>query len=148
MTSDEMFRTLDQSCFASGQIDPALLPLISARGIGAIINNRPDGEEAGQPTASAIASAAEQAGVAYHHLPMGGLTLEMIAEARAAIDGAEGRVLLFCKSGMRSALLWAAVEAAKGQDLDQTIAAAARAGYELRAYRPILGQVADAFRQE
>ena len=44
--------------WVSPQILPADLAALAALGVGAIINDRPDGEEAGQPGSAEIAAAA------------------------------------------------------------------------------------------
>ena len=49
---------------------------------------------------------------------------------------AGGPVLAFCRSGTRSINTWALGEAMAGAPRDELIAAAARAGYDLR---PLLG---------
>ena len=46
----------------AGQPSPADFAGIAAAGFVALINNRPDGEEEGQPGSAAEASAAQQAG--------------------------------------------------------------------------------------
>ena len=54
---------------------------------------------------------------------------------RAALDGAGGPVLAYCRSGTRSTLLWALAEASAGGDPDAIILAAHRAGYDASALR-------------
>ena len=46
----------------TGQITPDQVPMIAEN--GTIINNRPDGEEPGQPTSADIEAAAQQSGLA------------------------------------------------------------------------------------
>ena len=55
-------RKIDERTYVSGQVDPADLPAIKAAGVAMIVNNRPDGEEPGQPAAAAIETAARAAG--------------------------------------------------------------------------------------
>src|SRR3546814_4759693 len=52
-------RSLTPALSVSPQIDPADVVALAASGFRSIVCNRPDGEEAGQPTAAAIAAAAE-----------------------------------------------------------------------------------------
>ncbi|MDT7933466.1 MAG: TIGR01244 family sulfur transferase [Sphingomonadaceae bacterium] len=137
-----MLRQLSPTAYAAGQIDPSTLPELKAEGIARVINNRPDNEEFSQPSSAVMAAAAAQAGMGYEHLPVAtGLDPETIIAARAAL-AEPGATLLYCKSGVRSALLWAAAEAAGGADIEGIIAAAANAGFELRPYRALLAEVA------
>lgn len=74
-----------------------------------VINNRPDGEQAGQPGSNAEEQAAAQAGLAYVHIPVKGFafTLSAAHKFKADLDAAEGPVLAHCKSGMRALALYA-----------------------------------------
>ena len=59
-----------------------------------------------------------------------GVSPEMIASTRAALEGSEGPVLCYCRSGTRSATLWALSQAGRVEP-DEIIAAASAAGYDL-----------------
>lgn len=103
-----MFHSLDETTLVAGQIFPDDIPAIAALGVTAIVNNRPDGEEPGQPANAEIEAAARAAGIDYHFIPVaGGFPEESIAAMAAALDDAEGKLLAFCRSGARSAHLWA-----------------------------------------
>lgn len=93
---------------ASKQISPEDVSKISDAGFKVIICNRPDGEEAGQPTADEIGAACKAEGVAFYHLPFQGtdLTLELVDEFRTVMDNAEGPVFAYCRSGQRCAHLY------------------------------------------
>jgi uncharacterized protein (TIGR01244 family) len=60
----------------------------------------------------------------------------------AALEGASGPVLAYCRSGTRSTLLWALAEASKGADPDELAAAAARAGYDVSPIRTLIDMLA------
>ena len=45
-----MFRTIDETLLVTGQISPDDIATAAAQGVRTIINNRPDGEQPGQPT--------------------------------------------------------------------------------------------------
>ena len=79
-------RTLDGRVSVAGQIRPDQLPALAAAGVRAVINNRPDGEEPGQPSAAEMREAAERAGPAPE--PVG------LAPEEAAPDPAEEGVPL------------------------------------------------------
>jgi uncharacterized protein (TIGR01244 family) len=124
-------RQLDETTFVAGQIAPDDMPALAARGIRLVINNRPDGEEAGQPTAEAISAAATGAGIAYAYVPVAQLTGEAIEEMEAALRKADGPVLAFCRSGTRSTYLWALARNRMGEEADGLAGKAAAAGYDL-----------------
>ncbi len=123
---------LNERTFVAGQIRPEDMPAIKAAGVTAIVNNRPDGEEPGQPAAAAIAEAAAAAGLTYRHIPMaGGLNAALVQEMADALSQADGAVLAFCRSGTRSTYLWALAESQRGADGDELMQKAAAAGYDL-----------------
>jgi uncharacterized protein (TIGR01244 family) len=131
-------RQLDSTTFVSGQIAPEE---IAALGVTTIVNNRPDGEEPGQPASDAIAAAAKAAGIDYRHIPVaGGISQPQVAEMADALAGAEGPVLAFCRSGTRSAYLWALARARLGEDPETLVGQAAAAGYDLSPVRAFLAQ--------
>ena len=131
-----MFRRLSEQVLVAGQIMPEDVAQAAASGITTIVNNRPDGEEPGQPAGSEIEVAARGAGVAYHHIPVaGGVTADEVGRMVSALDEG-GIVLAFCRSGTRSTWLWALAEARRGADGETLIAQAAAAGYDLEPLRP------------
>ncbi len=83
---------------------------IAAEGFVAVICNRPDHEEAGQPLASAIAAECEKAGMTFHHVPVSSMPIPAaaISEHRRVIDASDGPVLGYCRSGQRSTIIWEA----------------------------------------
>ena len=131
-------RQLDSTTFVSGQIAPEE---IAALGVTLIVNNRPNGEEPGQPDSDAIEAAAKAAGVAYRHIPVaGGISQPQVAQMADALAQAQGPVLAFCKSGTRSTFLWALARARLGDDAEAVTAKAAAAGYDLSPIRAFLAQ--------
>ena len=128
-------RRLDETTFVSPiQIVPSDIPGLAAAGIRLIVNNRPDGEEPGQPTSGEIEAAALAAGLDYRHIPVAGGFPPGTVEAMArALE--QGPVLAFCRSGTRSTFLWALARAARGAPAGESVAAAAAAGYDLGPIR-------------
>jgi len=103
-----MLQSLDDTTLVAGQILPEDLPAIAALGVTMVVNNRPDGEEPGQPVNAEIEAAARAAGLDYRFIPVaGGFPAEQVAAMAAAVAEAEGKLLAFCRSGARSAHLWA-----------------------------------------
>lgn len=128
-----MFRRLDDSISVAPQIDVADVGEVAAQGFSTIINNRPDGEEPGQPSGAEIAAAAEAMGLSYNTVPIthSGFSREQIAAMRAALDGAPGPVLAYCRSGTRSTLVWALARYEAGDDPAELQAKARGAEYDL-----------------
>ncbi len=136
-----MFARLDGKVLVAGQISPADVGAAADEGVSTIVNNRPDGEEPGQPDSVMIAEAARRAGLDYYHIPVaGGLSPDQVAETLAAIESAKGQVLLFCRSGTRSTYLWALARSESGVDGEALIASAAAAGFDLEPLRAHLSR--------
>jgi uncharacterized protein (TIGR01244 family) len=123
------------------QISPDDMPAIKAAGFKTVINNRPDDEAPDQPTSATMQAAAEAAGLTYHFIPLGreGVSPEMIEAERAVLEGSDGPVLAFCRSGTRSTTLWALAQAGK-MPAQEIVAQAAHAGYEMSHLLGHLGQ--------
>ncbi len=128
-----MSRQLDDNTLISGQISPGEVAELKRHGVTMIVNNRPDGEDAEQPTSAEIEAAAAEAGLAYRHVPirrgMGPADVEAMHEAIEACG--DGRMLAFCRSGYRSALAWAVARSEAGAPRDEIEAGAAKAGIDL-----------------
>lgn len=125
-------KKLDEGMFVAGQIRPEDVAEASRHGVTKIVNNRPDGEEPGQPAAAEIEAAARAAGIAYVHIPVaGGFSPDQVAAMARALDEAEGPVLAFCRTGTRSTFLWALARAGSGDDGAEIMRKAAEAGYDL-----------------
>ena len=139
-----MLRPLDPTVAVAPQITPDDVPAIAAAGYVAIVNNRPDGEEAGQPDGESIRAAAEAAGLAYTAIPVtqAGFSRPQVDAMIAALAAADGPVLAYCRSGTRSCNLCALAGAAPGEDAAALTAKAATAGYDLTGLRPLLDAVA------
>ncbi|MFD2054159.1 TIGR01244 family sulfur transferase [Mesorhizobium calcicola] len=105
-----------------------------SQGFAAIINNRPDGEEPGQPTAAANRSVAEGEQLRYSHIPVasGQIGIDQVRAFQEAISQADGPVLAHCKTGTRSATLYAIGEVLDGRmEKDDVIPFGQSAGLDL-----------------
>ncbi len=82
---------------------------LARAGVRAVINNRPDGEEPGQLSSAEATNLAAENGLAYHHIPITAATLSdaAVTAFRQDVAAAGGEVLAYCRSGTRSATLWA-----------------------------------------
>ncbi|NMG39356.1 TIGR01244 family phosphatase [Chelativorans sp. ZYF759] len=100
--------------FVGPQIEPSDVAALAQNGFRSVICNRPDNEQAGQPSAEAMGKAATEAGLAFHYIPVvpgqsGRAEVEAMAKALKAADGP---VFAYCRSGARSAGLFQAARAA------------------------------------
>jgi len=122
------------SVLVRGQVSMAMLEAAKDAGVASVLNHRPDGEEPGQVASSDLEAAALALGLRYRHLPVRGYPDEAVvaATAQALGDLAEGEaMLMFCKSGMRSAVAWALARSSMGADPDTLRQQAAAAGFDL-----------------
>jgi uncharacterized protein (TIGR01244 family) len=109
----------------------------AARGVTLAINNRPDGEAYDQVDSATLSEAAKAAGLDYLHLPIEtDLSGEKVDALQEAMNKAGGRVLLFCRSGTRSAYLWALARAREGALPEALVRNARQAGYNLTPILP------------
>lgn len=134
-------RTLMPDLFLSGQIDVADLTELKARGIRGVIVNRPDGEEPGQPHFKQIADEAEKLGLETRFIPItpGQFGENQIREFAQALCDLPRPILAFCRTGTRSATLWALAQREK-LTADEIVNTAAQAGYDLDQLRPRLSE--------
>lgn len=124
-----MIRQLDDRTLVSGQIAPDEVAGLAEQGVTMLVNNRPDGEEPGQPLAGDIEEAAAAAGIAYRFVPIirgiGPADIEAMQEA--VREAGDGKLLAFCRSGTRSALTLALAhreEGASREEVEQKLGAA------------------------
>jgi uncharacterized protein (TIGR01244 family) len=112
-----VFTEIEPGLTVAGQPRGGDIAGFGPAGFALLINNRPDGEEAGQPGSEAERVAAESAGLAYRHLPVTGATITRaeIDAFRAAVQGAAGPVIAHCRSGTRSLTLWVLGEVLAGR---------------------------------
>jgi len=102
---------LSDKVYVHGQISPSDASALKERGFGAVICNRPDGEDPGQPSAEEIKAAVEAAGLSFFFVPFNPMepSPTMVEDFAAALDAApEGLILAYCRSGNRSSRLWQA----------------------------------------
>ena len=130
MTAD--IRTVTGAFAVAPQLAPQDMAEVAARGFALVINNRPDGEAPGQPDDQEMAAAARAAGLDHLHIPVIGAPGSAEVEAvRAAVAGADGPVLAFCRSGTRSIVTWARGRAGSDMSREDLIELGRAAGYDL-----------------
>lgn len=96
---------------AAPQLSPQDMAAVAAAGFRSVVNNRPD-QEGGpqQPSSASIEAEAKAHGLAYAHLPVSPAvqTPEEAAALAELLASLPRPVLLFCRSGGRSARLYQA----------------------------------------
>lgn len=94
------------------QISVEDLDAIKAQGFCAIICARPDCEGEDQPSFAEIAAAAEELGLSARYVPVAptGATEADHAVFDKAMDGLNGPVLGYCRTGKRAGMLWQAMQ--------------------------------------
>ncbi|WP_338502175.1 TIGR01244 family sulfur transferase [Sphingomonas kaistensis] len=134
------FKSLDDHTLVSGQISVADLAEARRHGVTMIVNNRPDGEDDGQPTSAEIEAAADAVGIDYRHIPiargMGPAQIEEMVSARSELG--DGKMLAYCRSGMRSTLAWAVACREAGVPREELEEKAHGAGFSLAAVDHLL----------
>ncbi len=132
------FRRVTDAYCVSPQISPEALAEAAAQGFKLVINNRPDGEDANQPTSAQMEAAARAAGLDYVHIPVrGGPTPDQVEANHRAVEAAGGPVLAFCRSGTRSIVTWSLGELqADHKSREELIDLGAKAGYDLSGAFP------------
>ena len=127
-------RDIDATLAVAPQMAPEDLAGLADKGFAAVICNRPDGEEPGQPPLEDMRRAAQEAGLAFHHIPVAGGVFPPAAVAAfgAIRRGTHGKVLAYCRTGTRAATLDALANI-RGLSVEDRLANAKAAGYDLSA---------------
>ena len=133
------FKRLDDSLSVSPQLSLGDVARAAREGFRAIISNRPDGEETGQPEAAAVQAEAERHGMAFAHIPIesgkaGDADADAMAQALATLPKP---IVAYCRSGARSTTLWALANA-EASDPASLLRQAAGADYDIASLEPQL----------
>lgn len=127
-----MIRQLDETVMVSSQVAPHEVAGLAQQGVTVLVNNRPDGEEPGQPFAVEIEDAAAAAGISYHFVPIirgiGPADVEVMQQALRQAEG--GKLLAFCRSGTRSALALAVAKREEGASAEEVQQSLVKAGFD------------------
>ena len=116
----------------SPQISVEDVKALAELGFKAIICNRPDGEGSDQPTYAEISRAAEAAGIAIRHIPIGtgSVTQDHIFAFGRALGEMPGPALAYCRTGTRSVTLWSLMQANR-MNVADILSIARDAGYDM-----------------
>ena len=120
---------------AAGKLDRGDIDALAAAGVRTIVNNRPDDEDPGQLPAAEARRIAQSHGIAYHHIPVTAATLSRddVDAFAGVLASAPQPIVVHCRSGTRSTLLWSLTRMAEGADPAALVAEAARHGIDIAA---------------
>lgn len=125
-------------------VTPEDIPYLADAGYKRVINNRPDEEVGPEAGGTAIEAACKAAGIDYVALPLrpGQLTPELVKAFGDALRDGQS-VIAYCRTGNRSATLWA-LSQAQLRPAEDLVEAARAAGYDLSGALPLIQQYAAA----
>ena len=114
------------------QIEIADVADLAARGLKSIIGNRPEGEAPDQPDWCSLVAEAERHGMSARQIPVvpGQIGPDDVERFADALRDLPTPIAAFCRTGTRSAMLWALANP-DGLSVDERIAVAAAQGYDL-----------------
>ncbi len=138
-------RPLTDRYAVSPQITVEDVARLADQGFDTVICNRPDPEVPPPLQAAAIAAAVEAAGLTFVLNPAvpGRFEAEVVARQASALAASQGKVLAYCASGNRSAVVWGLGVAAE-IGADEVLATTRRAGYDHAPLRPLFEAAATA----
>lgn len=110
-------KQITDKLYVAPQLTASDIRQARAKGFAAIINNRPDHEQFGQPTAAENRAAAESEGLGYSHIPVVQAQVDenQVRAFQKALSEAGGPVLAHCKTGTRAVTLYAIGEVLDGR---------------------------------
>ena len=126
-------KTINKQLSVSPQIMPEDVAELAKQGFKSLICNRPDGEGADQPVFAEIQKAAKKHKLEVRYLPVvsGRVQDEDAAAFGKALDELPKPVMAYCRTGTRSATLWALDQGARGVSLSGVLSATKSAGYDM-----------------
>lgn len=106
---------LSSQIFLTSQLNPKAIPYLRSRGIKTIVDIRPDGETADQPTAAEVKKAANFAELDFYYIPVPHDTIpeSAVQDLTATLSDAKSPTLLYCRTGRRAVRLLALAEASR-----------------------------------
>lgn len=141
------FHEITPGFYVAAQLDAADIARAAELGFRTIINNRPDRESEDQMSAEEVENLTREAGMDFHYLPVRGFQItdeDNVRSFDGVLAASPEPVLAFCKSGTRSAMLWAQAMAAAGaMNVSDIIVQAANAGFDLGILRDELEDAAE-----
>ncbi|MCQ9326874.1 TIGR01244 family sulfur transferase [Neisseria dentiae] len=136
---------LAEGLYIAPQLTQADAADAAALGIRSVICNRPDGEADDQPAFNQVQQWLAEAGIENTvHQPVvaPAISGQDTARFQALLNQAEKPVLAYCRTGTRSALLWAYHQVQNGLPVAEAVAAAKQAGVDLANFEQRLQEAA------
>lgn len=130
--------------YVSRQLTERTAKLVAQYDIKTVICNRPDGEEPNQPdfeTVKAWLNAAGIEKVVYMPTTMEAINDAQLKEFQDMVAQSPAPILAYCRTGTRSAMLWAMNQSKRGVEVNSLIRAADLAGINLTKERERLEAV-------
>ena len=126
-------REVSSQFFVAPQITETDLAVLQSKGIKSIICNRPDGEDADQPTFKELSQTAQKMGIEMRYIPVsGGIVHDKdAADFNDALNTLPKPMLAYCRSGTRSATLWSLAQADQ-LPLADILSSTKKAGYDMK----------------
>ena len=111
---------LETGCSVADRIGPGDVNQIAEAGFRVIVCNLPDGEIDGQPAFATIEAEAAKFGIRCVYLPVADVigTTEVERQFAALMAAGPKPVLAYCRTGRRSAVMWARHHARTGAGFD------------------------------
>ncbi|QEW05422.1 TIGR01244 family sulfur transferase [Nitrincola iocasae] len=125
-------RQLTESLKAAGQLTAEDVKALADAGVKTLICNRPDQEEAGQPSTAELQALAESLGMQWFYQPVvsGQVMDEQGDDFGRILDQASVPVVAFCRSGARCGMLWA-LSQRHSLAGDKLVAILQKSGYDM-----------------
>lgn len=121
--------------FLTSQLKPSSMRYLRQRNIKAVIDMRPDGEAADQPSSEQIRRMAEVMNMKFFYIPVPheGIPNEAVDSLQSALKTVEEPVVLYCRTGRRAARLFALAKASQGggPNADEILGLARATGFEV-----------------
>lgn len=124
--------------YISRQLTERTAKLAAQYDVKTVICNRPDGEEANQPDFETVKKWLHAAGienVVYMPTTVDKIDDAQLKEFQETISQSPAPIVAYCRTGTRSALMWALNQAKRGVEVNSLIRAADLAGIDLTPMR-------------
>ena len=109
-------RQLAQGVWIAGQIGPEQMAALKSEGFRAVVDLRPDNEDADQPPVNIMGSAAAVQGLHFDYIPVphgADVPAGAVDALGRTLASSDRPILLYCRSGRRAARTWALSEASR-----------------------------------